>query len=284
MTVESAGFLLSTVTQSSKTTRRAVSSFAALFNRGKGGIIGRINQQNPSSRGLTGDLVVTASGTTNVAVAAGEIWFPGSDNATDQGMYCAYNSASINLAIAATSTNPRKDLIIAQVRDNDYGDGTDDCRIVVLQGTAASSPVDPTLPANSVALARVTVPASTSNITSGMVTDLRPVIYGPVQFPGGGVPTSGASAPSVPTQMLVQGGTIVVTTNAFGVATISFPFAFPNGVQVVVATNGDPSAQKTTIAVVQTATTTSSFQIAAYTGAVVINTGFVRVEWFALGF
>lgn len=124
----------------------------------------------------SGDLAVTANGTPNMSVnvAAGAAFIKGS-LATLQGMYHAFNDATLNVTIAASDpTNPRNDLVVAEIRDNDYGGGGfNDFRLRVVTGTPAGSPVDPATPANALVLARVRVDASVASIVAGKITDLR---------------------------------------------------------------------------------------------------------------
>lgn len=124
-----------------------------------------------------GDLVVTErAGTTNMSVdvAAGSA-FIRSTQAADQGVYGGMNNAPKNVPIStAHGTNPRKDLVVAQVRDSSYGGANDDLLITVIAGTPAASPVDPSVPEDALVLARVDVPALDTAITNSQITDLRP--------------------------------------------------------------------------------------------------------------
>ena len=123
------------------------------------------------------DLAVTQNGTPNmtVNVAAGGAFIRGTQSA-NQGAYHLWNDATLSVAISAADlTNPRRDLIIAQVRDANYSGAVRDAQIVVVTGTPAASPVDPTVPANSLVLARVAVAAAASSIVTANITDLRTV-------------------------------------------------------------------------------------------------------------
>jgi len=92
----------------------------------------------------------------------------------DMGTYVAYNDASVVLTITtANPTNPRIDLICATINDSYYSGSTDNVVFQVIAGTPAGSPVAPSLPANSIGLAEVTVPAAATTITSGNIADLR---------------------------------------------------------------------------------------------------------------
>lgn len=141
---------------------------------------GGVGAVNGAAHGVCGDthLAVTQSATPamSVDVAAGSAFITGTASAL-QGPYNMVNDAAVTLAIAAAdATNPRHDLVIAQIRDNTYdGSGFRDARLTVVTGTPAASPSDPSLSAypNALVLARVTVAALASSITNANITDLR---------------------------------------------------------------------------------------------------------------
>ncbi len=113
----------------------------------------------------------------SVDVAPGGCLMDG-DEQTDQGFYYGYSNAAVNVVVeAANATNPRRDLIVAYVKDAEYaGDINSDADwIDIVKGTAAASPVDPAKPANSISLARIAVAANATSITNANVTDLRAV-------------------------------------------------------------------------------------------------------------
>lgn len=122
------------------------------------------------------DLAVTQkSGGANMSVdvAGGRVFILGTE-ATYQGTYWAENRGVRNVTIsAADATNPRRDLIVARVRDNAYSGSSKDWDIVAVTGTPAASPVDPTVPANALSLARVAVAASATSVVNANITDLR---------------------------------------------------------------------------------------------------------------
>ena len=124
-----------------------------------------------------GDLAVSQNGTPNMSVnvAAGRAFIRGTETASlNQGVYSFFNDGVVNLSIgAADPTNPRRDLIIAQVRDANYSGAAIDARLAVVAGTPAASPADPTPPANALVLARVAVAAGATSITNANITDLR---------------------------------------------------------------------------------------------------------------
>lgn len=123
-----------------------------------------------------GHLKVTEkSGTPNMSVdvAAGAAFIAGTQ-ASDQGCYFAENDASVNVVIAAADgSNPRDDLIVARVRDAAYSGSDNDLQITVVQGTAAASPSDPSVPEDCIVLARVRVGTGVTSITNANITDLR---------------------------------------------------------------------------------------------------------------
>ncbi len=108
-----------------------------------------------------------------VDVAAGGCIVGGTESAT-QGDYFVYNDAVVTLTIsAADPTNPRIDIVGVRVRDSEYSGAIDDTALVVVTGTAAAVPAEPTLPENFLTLARVDVPAADTSITNGQITDRR---------------------------------------------------------------------------------------------------------------
>lgn len=119
--------------------------------------------------GVRSGCAVTAQGVPDmtVAVASGTIAVDGTAAAVTAG----------NLAIgAADATNPRFDLVVVSAAG---------VKSVVAGGPAAA-PVYPAIPAASVVLAAVYVPATVTAITSGMIIDKRVV----VQSVGGSSPSA----------------------------------------------------------------------------------------------
>jgi len=105
------------------------------------------------------------------------------------------STAQETLAITASSTNPRIDLLILKL------DPTANTIVLsVKAGTAGASPVAPTLTQSDVdvyelAIAQINIPANATTIAAGDVTDLRPFMG--TQF-GVWTNTTRPSAPSVP--------------------------------------------------------------------------------------
>lgn len=96
---------------------------------------------------------------------------------TTQGVYYCYNdnaSGQVSLTVAASNaTNPRIDVVIAQVEDASYSGSNNDWKLAVVTGTAAASPTVPSLPANALVLAYLWIPASSTSVTAGNILDLR---------------------------------------------------------------------------------------------------------------
>jgi hypothetical protein len=117
-----------------------------------------------------------------------------------------FNDASVSVVIAtADATNARRDLIIAQVRDAAYSGATNDARIIVVPGTPAAAPVDPSLASypNALVLARVTVTAGKTSILTADITNTRTVANVSGKLPA--FATSAAAAIAIPTPTDGQG-------------------------------------------------------------------------------
>jgi hypothetical protein len=120
-------------------------------------------------------LAITANSPVGMTVIAADGWaaIVGTTQ-PDMGTYVAYNDAPVTLTITtANPTNPRIDLICLTINDSYYSGVTDNVVFQVIAGTPAGSPVAPSLPANSIGLAEVTVPAAATAISSGNIADLR---------------------------------------------------------------------------------------------------------------
>lgn len=77
---------------------------------------------------------------------------------------------------AADATNPRKDIVVLRVYDNDEdSSGLRLARSEYLAGVAGSSPAEPAVPAGAIRLATIDVPASPG---APAVTDRRPFVVG----------------------------------------------------------------------------------------------------------
>lgn len=133
-----------------------------------------------------GLLKVIPSSGMNVVVQAGFAIIP--NTTATSGAYKAGSMTSTTVTVATSDpTNPRIDLIVLTVTD--LGTSGSSAYLQTITGTAAVSPVAPTAPAYSLILAQISVPATTSTITSGLITDKR--VY--TAAAGGVVPYSSAS-------------------------------------------------------------------------------------------
>lgn len=148
--------------------------------------------------GVVSGCAVTAQGTPDmtVAVAAGVIRV--------NSLLPAVAAGNVTVT-AADATNPRIDLIVA----NDSG--TKACTA----GTAAASPKAPAVPANSVLLAMVYVPAADTTMATNQITDKRCVVgdmeenFQFIIDGGGSAITTGEKGHlEVPFNCTVQGWTI----------------------------------------------------------------------------
>lgn len=165
MTAQSIGNFFQSEAHDAHTLRR---QFYSAFN-GRGGVV-------PATTGFT-DLKVTQRGAganMSVDVAEGTCYVTGTES-NYQGLYHCDNQGVTNVVIgAANPTNPRRDLIVARIKDTEYGVAvTSAFTIEAIAGTPAGSPADPTVPANCIVLARVAVAAAASSITNANITDLR---------------------------------------------------------------------------------------------------------------
>jgi len=120
-------------------------------------------------------LQVTQSGSPamSVIVKSGHAAISGTEG-SKQGVYLVMNDADVTLSIsAAHATLNRIDSVVFKVEDAAYSGAANTSSLVVVTGTPAGSPVAPTLPANSLELARVSVVALDTSITNGEITDRR---------------------------------------------------------------------------------------------------------------
>lgn len=127
--------------------------------------------------GAAGDFLVAqraAGANMSVDVAAGSCWIRGDDNATLQPTYRYREAAVTNLAIsAADPTNPRKDIVVAEILDSTFAGVSKLGRLRAITGTPAGSPVEPALPNNALKLAMIDVPALDTSIENAQITDKR---------------------------------------------------------------------------------------------------------------
>jgi hypothetical protein len=127
----------------------------------------------------SGSLLVSerAVGTNNSTdIAAGAAIIEGDDE-SNQGKYVVRNEAIVNLSFSPAPTlNSRIDLVILEVNDSVAGNNrtpADVANFRILEGTAASSPVVPSVPDTAIPLAEVLRTAGDSFIDNSMITDRR---------------------------------------------------------------------------------------------------------------
>ena len=111
--------------------------------------------------GIPADLVSVAA--LQAKVTPFQAWVDGTSN-TMQAGYLVTSDADVTLTFGAgNGTNPRIDLIVLRVRDNPYdASGAQTGTVEIVAGTPAASPVVPAVPASSLALWEVLVPANAS--------------------------------------------------------------------------------------------------------------------------
>ncbi|SCL31922.1 hypothetical protein GA0070616_4357 [Micromonospora nigra] len=101
---------------------------------------------------------LSLSGTTLTVQHLQAVAYPASS--TTQGPYLVQLPSHTH-TVPAASAQPRKDIVVLRVRDNDEdGSGERDADTVYLTGTAAGSPVEPSVPAGTFRLGTIDVPAT----------------------------------------------------------------------------------------------------------------------------
>ena len=179
------------------------------------------------------DLAVTETGTPamSVTVATGRAIIQGTEG-TYQGPYIVENRGITVVPVTASDvSNPRTDLVVARVQDQAYSGTTNAWSLAVIEGTPAASPVAPTLPANALLLATVTVAAAVSTIVNANIADGR-VVHPAPYYPGDTVPVS-------------DGGTGATTA---GAARTALGVAVGSDVQAYTAVLAATTASFTTVA------------------------------------
>lgn len=181
---------------------------------------GSLNQPLVSGILAPADLAVTQNGTPNMSVniASGSAWIVGTESSV-QGVYNVTNDAAVNVAIAtANGTNPRIDLIVAQVLDDQYSGASHIGQIVAVTGTPAASPSVPATPKNSIVLAQVRVNASVTSILTANITDAR-VVFAAQRVAAGHLTSNAVATTSLSTFLTTASlspGIWVVTLKAMG--------------------------------------------------------------------
>lgn len=146
-----------------------------------------------------GALAVTQTTTASAQlnVAAGQAVIPARFSPVTMGSFLFTSTATEQVTIDATSSLPRWDYVLAEVRDAEVDGAITDSRLVVVKGTAAASPAYPSLSGyeSYTILAGVQIPASTSAITTAMIVDLRSARAGTL---GGIIVCNSAARPASP--------------------------------------------------------------------------------------
>lgn len=142
--------------------------------------IGRFNGVNDLK------VVENSPAAMSVLVSRGSGYVQG-DDVTDQGLYFVYNDANKVVTIASSDLSlPRKDIVVARVKDNFHGQAGDTWTIEAIIGTPAGSPTEPALPATAMKLAVIDVPAADTSITNSQITDSRAYAGAPIGWMDGG--------------------------------------------------------------------------------------------------
>jgi hypothetical protein len=188
---------------------------AEQFRRALGTLIG-------SAGGIvaSGDCAVSQQSTPNMSVqiAAGQVWVPGTSTAS-QGPYYSRNGASVTVVIAASNpSNPRIDTVIAQVQDAAYAGTLKQIAPAVITGTPTVGATLSNLsgagavPASSLVLAYVLVPAGATSIVTANILNVAPLAR-----PGLGTEWaySQITAPVNVTSTNEASGTVILSPPAF---------------------------------------------------------------------
>lgn len=112
----------------------------------------------------------------SIDVAGGRAVVQGDDQSSPpQGIYITNNTGTDNVAIgAAPGSNSRIDVVYLRINDpNATGPAGQNAAYGVVAGTAAASPVAPSVPTSAIPIAQVLVAAGTAAITTAMITDRR---------------------------------------------------------------------------------------------------------------
>ncbi len=194
------------------------------------------------------DLAVTETGTPamSVTVATGRAIIQGTEG-TYQGPYIVENRG-ITVATVTDSdvSNPRIDLVVARVQDQAYSGTTNAWSLAVIAGTPAASPVAPTLPANALLLATVTVAAAVSTIVNANIVDGR-VVHPAAYYAGDTVPVGdgGTGATTAGAARTALGAADATTVFNLG-NDVSSNWGRLNGIDTVQATQNTDIGTNTT--------------------------------------
>jgi hypothetical protein len=194
MAVESPASFLQGSTYSAEVLRHV---FGTLLARGAniGSIVGGLVNAT--------DMQVTAGSGMQVLVGTGEAWINGTSVST-QGGYLGRVTSSTALAISASDeSNPRIETIIAQVKDKAMAGGEETFTVSVVVGTAESGATlankkgAGAVPASSLVLAYVLVPAKAVTISGANIENVAALIDGGLPPGDGLVDTNALGAEAV---------------------------------------------------------------------------------------
>jgi hypothetical protein len=231
----------------------------------------------------SGDLTVTQNGTPNmtVNVAAGVAYIRGTA-ISNQGIYRCIASSTTNLTISgAHATLVRWDLVVGRVYDNTHdGSGQNAWALEVVTGTPSGSPSEPSLPTSAFKIARVTVNAAATSITTGNISNSASILNMRATSTAATLIKAsnfdGQMAFGTKTINLTSGQSETVTTLSFGTTFKSVPY-------VIVAIDGD-MVNPYVVHANRGSTTTTQTQIGIRKGTDTAFTGnaTVDVSWIAL--
>lgn len=164
-----------------------MSTLSTLFIQGPGG--GQVVYSAATLRGLVTELwdpgvmdltafkVSGHSGAPmSVDVSAGTVVVAGTDIGGQGNYLVRLLTDATELPISsAPGSGTRHDLVAVRVKDETAGGPSDQhqAELVVIEGTASSTPADPSLPPSVEVVSRVRVPSGTSSITDSLIDDLR---------------------------------------------------------------------------------------------------------------
>ena len=215
VTVETSPAFIQANSYSAEITRRGI--YSPMLQRGAS--IGSV------SGGLIGgtDLQVTTSSNLTVAIAAGEVVVPGSSSTTQSGYTLRVATAGTITCNTANGSNPRIDLIYAQVEDAAYTGSSNLGQVGYAAGTATSGATltnltgAPAVPTSSIAIAYILVPATATSLSSGdILNEYTMAYFGPNIFNASPTATSGTAS---------SGQHVIVSANS---PTITLPVPFKN--------------------------------------------------------
>jgi microcystin-dependent protein len=182
MTAENPPFAIEDQYHSAQLFRLALGS---LLPPGIGGLTGALGGVVNA-----GDLACSAGTGNSINVAEGQAWIPGTQGPY-QGLYFAFNDATVNLPITPNGSEPMYVLITATVNDTTYPagnptlpGGSDQWGLLVTYGTPAATPLVPATPHNSLLLSTWLIPASASSSASYTSGDNREIISSGQWRPG----------------------------------------------------------------------------------------------------